>query len=47
MDGDDPTLRPERVEHLTQVAERFSEDDWRQEKVSSKRSQFCVCILLP
>ncbi|XP_023342454.1 uncharacterized protein LOC111712147 isoform X2 [Eurytemora carolleeae] len=33
MDGDDPTLRLERVKHLTEVAERFTGDNWRQEEV--------------
>ena len=35
MDGDDSTLRSERVKHLTEVAERFTGDSWRQEEVSS------------
>ena len=34
MDGDDPTLRLERVKHLTEVAERFTGDNWRQEEVN-------------
>jgi len=33
MDGSDPTMKEERVNHLTEVAERFTGESWRTDEV--------------
>ena len=34
MDGSDPVERPARVAHLKEVAARFTNEDWNQDKVT-------------
>ena len=33
MDGNDPTMNKVRLNHLTEVAEKFTGEDWRTEQV--------------
>ena len=44
MDGNDPTLNKVRLNHLTEVAEKFTGEDWRSDKVIIIRLNHLICF---
>ncbi len=44
MDGNDPTLNKVRLNHLTEVAETFTGEDWRSDKVIIIGLHYLICF---